>query len=77
VVATFAGRDYIWVMREKDVIETLGPQDKIVEPTERMRSRAWLCSTCGDTTVTAEPQPPPAPCPKCRGVFFETIEANG
>jgi hypothetical protein len=59
---------------ERDVIEHLGPPDEVVEREDRMRSRGWLCSTCRTVTTGAEPVPIPAPCTKCGGIFFETVE---
>jgi hypothetical protein len=59
---------------ERDAIERLGRPDEIVGREDRMRSRSWLCSTCRTVTTTAEPLPIPAPCAKCGGIFFETVE---
>jgi len=59
---------------ERDVIERLGPPDEIVGPEDRMRSRSWLCSTCGTVATATEPVPVPAPCAKCGGISFETVE---
>ena len=60
---------------ERDVIERLGPPDEIVGREDRMRSRSWLCSTCRIVTITPEPSPNPAPCTKCGGISFETVES--
>jgi hypothetical protein len=59
---------------ERDVIERLGLPDEVVGREDRMRSRSWLCSTCRTVTTTVEPLPCPAPCAKCGGIFFETVE---
>jgi len=60
---------------ERDVIERLGPPDEIVGPEDRMRNRSWLCSTCRTVTTAVEPVPIPAPCTKCGGISFETVES--
>jgi hypothetical protein len=60
---------------ERDVVERLGSPDEIVRPEDRMRSRGWLCSTCGTVATAAEPVPIPAPCTKCGGISFETVES--
>jgi hypothetical protein len=74
VVAIGADATYISRMNEKDVVERFGPPDEIVGREDRMRSRSWLCSTCRTVTTTVEPVPNPAPCAKCGGIFFETVE---
>ena len=60
---------------ERDLIERLVPPDEIVRPEDRIRSRSWLCSTCGTVVTAAEPVPIPAPCTKCGGISFETVES--
>jgi len=66
---------YILSMKtERDVIKRLGLPDEIVAREDRMRSRSWLCSTCRTVTTTAEALPIPAPCTKCGGIVFETVE---
>jgi hypothetical protein len=72
-VACRAGDAYILVMNERDVVERLGPPDEIIGRKDRMRSRAWLCSTCRETVTSPEPIPIPAPCPRCGGVAFEKV----
>jgi hypothetical protein len=74
LVAIGADPTYILRMDEKDVVERLGPPDEIVGREDLMRSRSWLCSTCRTVTTTVEPLPNPAPCAKCGGIFFETVE---
>jgi hypothetical protein len=64
-------------MDEKEVIERLGLPDEIVGPEDRMRSNAWICFTCGETTISPEPIPCPAPCERCRGIMFETWRPPG
>jgi hypothetical protein len=67
---------YILGMKtERDVIKRLGRPDEIVGREDRMRSRSWLCSTCRTVSTNAEPLPCPAPCVKCGGIFFETVES--
>jgi rubrerythrin len=65
---------YILVMDEKNVRDRLGPPDKIIGRSERMRSRVWLCSSCKLTITSIEPIPVPAPCPVCGGIAFESVE---
>jgi predicted RNA-binding Zn-ribbon protein involved in translation (DUF1610 family) len=60
-------------MNEKDVVELLGPPDEIVGRGDRMRSRAWKCSTCITVFEAVEPITAPAPCPKCGEVIFEVV----
>jgi hypothetical protein len=66
-----ASRPYILSMKKKDVVDRLGPPDEIVGREHRMRSRTWVCSTCRETTLSAEPIPIPAPCVRCGGIAFE------
>jgi predicted Zn-ribbon and HTH transcriptional regulator len=73
VVAIGDGRNYIWVMDEKDIIERLGPPDRVVDLKERLRSREWQCSRCGLTVENDKPIPVPAPCPLCGSVAFEAV----
>jgi rubrerythrin len=61
-------------MDEKDIIERLGPPDKIVRLMDRVLSREWRCSRCGHTVEDTVPIPVPAPCPKCNGIAFEAVE---
>ncbi len=61
-------------MDEKDIIERLGPPDKIVRLKDRMLSSEWRCSSCGLTVEDTVPIPAPAPCPKCGGIAFEAVE---
>jgi rubrerythrin len=63
-------------MDEMDIIKRLGPPAEIVSPEHRMRSRAWVCSTCRETVTSATPIPVPAPCPRCGGIVFETIRSE-
>jgi hypothetical protein len=60
-------------MDEKDVIDRLGPPDEIVSREDRMRSRAWVCSTCRKLVTSPTPIPVPAPCSLCHGIAFEAI----
>jgi hypothetical protein len=62
VVATGAGRAYIWPMDEKEVTRRLGQPDKIIGRAERMRSLGWVCSTYRSATANVVPMPRPAPC---------------
>lgn len=41
---------------------------------DRLRSRAWICSSSRIVVKNAEEIPVPAPCAKCGGIAFETIE---
>jgi hypothetical protein len=61
-------------MDEHDVIDRLGPPDKIVSRKDRMRSCAWVCSTCREVVTSSAPIPVPAPCIRCSGIAFETVE---
>ncbi len=63
---------YILSMNENDVVERLGPPDEIVRREDRMRSRAWICSTCREIVTSTEPIPVPVPCAECGGIGFET-----
>ena len=72
-MACQAGDAYILLMDERDVVDRLGPPDEIVGRKDRMRSRAWVCSTCTAVVRSKEPIPIPAPCPVCRGIVFETV----
>jgi hypothetical protein len=70
-MAIGVGRTYILSMNEKDVVDRLGPPDEIVGTAQRMRSRAWICSTCRELTTSSEPIPCPAPCTRYGGIAFE------
>jgi hypothetical protein len=66
---------YILGMNERELIERLGLPDAIVGPEDRIRSSAWICFGCGETTITPEPIACPAPCWRCGGIMFETWKA--
>ena len=51
----------------------LGPA-RIVNLKDRLLSQEWRCSSCGLVVESAEPVPVPAPCPRCRGIAFETVD---
>jgi hypothetical protein len=55
------------------LVNRLGPPDEIVDRERRMRSRAWVCSTCREVVTSPTPIPVPAPCPRCGGIAFETV----
>ena len=61
-------------MEEKDIIEWVGPPDKIVGLKDRLLSCEWRCSSCGLIVEDIIPIPVPAPCPKCSGIAFEAVE---
>ena len=69
-------RPNILGMDEKDAIDRLGPPDEIIGREDRMRSRAWLCSTCREVVTSPVPIPVPAPCPRCGGIAFETVRTE-
>lgn len=62
-------------MDEKDVVVLLGPPDESVRRQDRMRGRAWKCSTCTTVITCVEPIPTPAPCIVCGGIAFELVAA--
>jgi hypothetical protein len=66
----------MWGMDEKDVVDRLGPPDQVVSRAERMRSHAWVCSTCRQAVTSPTPIPVPAPCPRCGGMAFETVRTE-
>ena len=39
----------------------------------RMKSKAWICSTCCEVHRLLEPVTVPAPCPRCGGIAFERL----
>jgi hypothetical protein len=63
----------IWGMDDKDDLDHLGPPDELINRDERMRSRAWVCSSCRQVVKSATPITVPAPCLRCGGVAFETV----
>jgi hypothetical protein len=58
-------------MDEKQVRERVGPADEIMGRSDRMRSRLWVCSSCGEVVITGEPITVPAPCKHCGGIAFK------
>jgi hypothetical protein len=69
-IPTFLG------MTERELIDRLGLPDEIIGPEDRIRSCAWICFACGDTTVSLTPIPCPLPCWCCGGVMFQTWKAQ-
>ena len=51
----------------------LGPARRVSRK-DRLHSRAWQCSSCGRTVEHANPISAPAPCPRCGGIAFETVD---
>jgi rubrerythrin len=51
----------------------LGPV-RIVSLKDRLRSGTWKCTSCEYTRTSDTPILVPAPCPKCGGIAFETVE---
>jgi hypothetical protein len=51
----------------------LGPA-RIVSLKDRLRSRAWVCSSCKHTMTSDTPIPVQAPCSKCGGLAFEMVD---
>ena len=49
------------------MIERVDLPDEIVGPDDRMRCNAWICFTCGETTISHE----------CGEIIFETLAADG
>jgi rubrerythrin len=74
VVARTGQKPYILAMDDKDVLERLGPPNKITGRGERMRNRVWVCSRCKLTLTNVEPIPAPPLCPVCGGIAFEPVE---
>ena len=64
-------------MEEEDVIKHLGPPHEIKGREDRMRSRAWMCSTCRQVVGSDAPITVPAPCGRCGGIAFEVVEVKG
>lgn len=63
-------------MKEREIIERLGPPDKIVTDNGRLRGRMWMCSTCGEMLRSPERIPVPAPCKHCGAIAFESDDAE-
>jgi hypothetical protein len=63
-------------MDEKDALDRFGPPDEVISREDRMRSRAWVCSTCRETVTSPAPIPVPAPCRRCGGIGFETARTE-
>jgi len=74
LLAQARARRYISGMGEKQIINRMGLPDRVVTRAERLRSRAWMCSNCGDLTKADEPIPVPSPCAKCGRILFETVD---
>jgi rubrerythrin len=77
VVGAGASQRYILAMDEE---ETKAALDRMLGPgrrigrRERLKSRAWMCSSCKLTITNDTPIAIPAPCPVCGGIAFETAE---
>jgi hypothetical protein len=65
---------YISGMSKKQITNRMGLPDRIVTRAERLLSRAWMCSNCGDLTKADEPIPVPPPCAKCGRILFESVD---
>jgi predicted Zn-ribbon and HTH transcriptional regulator len=79
MVAERTAGAYIWAMDEEE-LETfaralLGPA-RVVDLKDRLLSQGWRCSSCGLLVESAKPIPVPAPCPRCRGIAFETADPS-
>ena len=61
-------------MSEKQTTNRMGLPDRVVTRAQRLRSRTWMCSNCGDLTKADEPIPAPSPCVKCGRILFETVD---
>ena len=65
---------YISGMSTKQITNRMGLPDRVVTRAERLLSRAWMCSNCGDLTKSDEPVPVPPPCAKCGRILFESVD---
>jgi hypothetical protein len=63
---------YIQAVDEQRLIKRLGLPDTFVGPGDPVCGHAWICFTCGATTISPEPTPCPTPCERCGGIMFET-----
>jgi hypothetical protein len=61
-------------MSKKQITNRMGLPDRVVTRAERLLSRAWMCSNCGDLTKADEPFPVPPPCAKCGRILFESVD---
>jgi len=61
-------------MSEKQITNRMGLPDRVVTRAQRLRSRTWMCSNCGDLTKADEPIPAPSLCAKCGRILFETVD---
>jgi hypothetical protein len=61
-------------MNKGDVIQCLDRPEIVSRDPFRMRSRAWMCSTCQLAVTSPEPISVPPQCRLCGGVAFEKVQ---
>jgi hypothetical protein len=61
-------------MSEKQITNRMGLPDRVVTRAQRLCSRTWMCSNCGDLMKADEPIPAPSPWAKCERILFETVD---
>jgi hypothetical protein len=74
LVAQADASRYISGISKKQITNRMGLPDRVVTRAERLLSRAWMCSNCGDLTEADEPIPVPPPCAKCGRILFESMD---
>lgn len=60
-------------MDQKELIMKIGRFPNVINPIQRLMSKKWECSRCGEIISFPEKHKNPAPCPECTGIFFKTV----
>lgn len=61
-------------MDEQDIIRFMGKFPDKIDPRQRLMSKRWECSQCGNIREFEQSVTSPTSCPKCGGIFFVKIE---
>jgi hypothetical protein len=63
-------------MNQGDVIQRLDRPEIVSHDYYRVRSRAWICSTCQLGVTSPEPISVPPQCRRCGWIVFERIHSE-
>lgn len=60
-------------MNQKEFIRKMGRFPDAINPIQRLMSKKWECSACGEIISFSEKRKNPALCPECAGIIFKTV----